>query len=309
MPYDISIKKVALAGATGNLGSVVLKELLKSTLFEITVLIRQSSTHTFDPSVKVAKVNYDSLDSLAAALAGQDALVSSVASQAVAKQKLLIDAAVQAGVKRVIPSEFGSDLHNLRTRALPVYAGKVQIEEYLEELAVKGLISYTLVFNGPFLDFGLRNGMFFNFKDRKAEIYDGGDQLISTSRLSTAGKAVRRILTHPRETADRAVWVKDIDISQNQLVKLAQDLTPGENWRTKQVDTVDLEKACLEQYHKKDLQPTTMLGFIKRGVFGGGYGSKFEHVHNSTLGIREMTVPDVEELVTSMFGRRSWSFH
>lgn len=282
--------------ATGNLGSVVLKELLSSGLFELTVLTRGSSTQTFPPEVKVVKVDYESLDSLTTALAGQDALVSTLAPNVAASQKLLIDAAVKAGVKRVIPTEYGCDLHNELTRKLPVYAGKVQIEEYLEQIAVKGSISYTLVFNGPLLDLFLRQG-FFNFKDREVDLYDGGEVPISTtryerslpkvssapnvpllsghsrsiskcsldiwvgclrafktfkrkffchrflkiygrnkwliprsSRLTTVGKAVRRVLTHPRETADRAVWVKDLGVTQNELVKLAQDLTPGEKW-------------------------------------------------------------------------------
>jgi len=157
--------------------------LLKSELFEITVLTRESSTATFPAGVKVAKVDYSNFDSLVAALEGQDALVSTVGGQAIAGQRILIDAAVKAGIKRVIPSEFGCDLKNPKARALPVFKSKVEIEDYLDDLAVKGVLSYTLVFTGVFLDMGLRNGMFFNFKDKTAKIYDGGDQLFSTSRL------------------------------------------------------------------------------------------------------------------------------
>jgi nucleoside-diphosphate-sugar epimerase len=304
MPYDISIKKVALAGASGNVGSAILKELLKSGLFEITVLTRSTTTHEFPPNVKVEKVDYNSLSSLTTALTGQDALVSAVGTLAVPSQKLLIDAAVAADVKRIIPSEFGCDLKNPNTRKLPVYAAKVEIEEYLDQLAIKGdtNTSYTLVFCGPFLDSGLRNGFFLNFKDRKATIYDGGDQLISTSRLATAGKAVRRVLTHPRETADRAIWVKDIDTSQNQLVRLAQSLTPGEEWGITQVKTAALEKEGLEKVKKGEADGKTMMEFVKRAIFGEGYGGKFVHDHNQVLGIKGLTGPDLEELPRSIFG-------
>ncbi|KAI9053484.1 hypothetical protein LZ554_002439 [Drepanopeziza brunnea f. sp. 'monogermtubi'] len=202
MSYDISIKKVALVGASGTLGAAILKELLDSRLFEITVLTREGNSRTFPPEIKVVKVDYTSLESLTEALAGQDAVVSAVASQAVATQKVLIDAAVKAGVKRFLPSEFGVDLKNPKARALPVYAAKVEIEEYLDALAVKNDISYTLVYNGPFLDWALRNEMFLNFKERKAEIYDGGDQFFSTTRLSTVGKAVRGILHSSRSTLE-----------------------------------------------------------------------------------------------------------
>jgi hypothetical protein len=189
-------------------------------------------------------------------------------------------------------------------RALPVYSNKVQIEDHLHQLAVKGLTSYTLIFNGPFLDWGLRSGLFINFKERKAEVYDGGDQLISASRLSTAGKAVRRVLTHPRETADRAIFVKDIDVSQNQLLGLAMQLTPGEEWDVKHISTADLEKQSLEQIEKKEITPTTMLGLIKRAIFSPEFGNHFEHVHNSILGVRGITEPDLEELIASIFGTK-----
>jgi nucleoside-diphosphate-sugar epimerase len=301
MPYDISIKKVALAGATGNLGSAILKELIKSGLFDLTVLTR-SQIHTFPPEVNVKIVDYSSLPSLTEALTGQDALVSSLATLAVPTQKLLIDAAVAANVKRIIPSEFGCDLKNPLARALPVYAGKVQIEEYLKSLAISGSISYTIVYCGPFLDWGLRNGFFLDFKNRSAEIYDGGDQLISVSRLGTAGKAVRRILTHPRETADRAVWVKDIDVSQNQLVALASALTPGEEWKITKVDTAALEKECNEKLAKGEVDGKVMFGFVKRAIFGAGYGGKFEYDHNQVLGIKGLTRPDLEELPRSIWG-------
>jgi hypothetical protein len=183
-----------------------------------------------------------------------------------------------------------------------VHANKVHIEEYLDELAVKRLTSYTLIFNGPFLNRGLRSGMFINFKERKAEIYDGGDQLISASRLSTAGKAVRRVLTHPRETADHAVFVKDIDVSQNQLLTLPQRLTAGAEWDVKHGSTAELEKESLEQIHKREVTPATMLGLIKRAIFAPEYGNHFEHVHNAVLGIRGITGADLEELVASIFG-------
>ncbi|TVY83294.1 hypothetical protein LSUE1_G001559 [Lachnellula suecica] len=301
MLYE-AYKKVALAGASGNLGSVVLKELIKSNLFEITVLSRASSTFKYPPEVKEIKADFESLESLTTALKGQQALVSTVASLGVKSQKLLIDAAVQAGVKRIIPSEFGCDLHNAKARTLPVYAAKVEIEKYLDELAVKGQISYTLLFTGPLLDFGLKHGIFFNFKERKAELFDGGDYPFSTTTLATAGKAVRRVLTHPPETADRAIRVKDIDISQKQLVKLAQALTPGEEWDLKDVDTAELEKQSLEDLKTKQMKPTTMLNFLRRAIFNPGYGNKWEHVHNSVLGIREMTEPDLEELIHNIFG-------
>jgi len=302
MPYDITIRKVALAGATGNLGTVILEELLKSGLFEVTVLTRETSAHTFPSNVKVVKVDFSHLDSLTDALTGQDALVSTLASLATASQRLLVDAAVAAGVKRILPSEFGNNLKNPKTRELPVYAQKIKIEEYLDQLAREGKISYTLVISGPFLDWGLKNEMFLDFANRKIKRFDGGDILFSTSRLTTVGKAVRRILTHPRETADRAVYVKDIDVTQNQLLKLAQALTPGEEWKIEDVKSEDVERKSREEIQRREIGKETMKGLLARAIWGEGYGGRFEKVHNEVLGIKGMTEPDLEELVASLFG-------
>ena len=96
--------------------------------------------------------------------------------------------------------------------------------------------------------------------------------------------------------------MKDIDVTQNELLALAQQLTPGEKWDVKQVSTADLEKQSLEQIEKKEITPTTMLNFIKRAIFSPECGNHFEHVHNSILGVRGITGPDLEELVASIFG-------
>jgi uncharacterized protein YbjT (DUF2867 family) len=68
-------------------------------------LSRESSAHQFPEGVKVVKVDYTNLQSLTKALEGQDALISALATLAVPSQRMLIDAAVKAGVKRIIPSE------------------------------------------------------------------------------------------------------------------------------------------------------------------------------------------------------------
>lgn len=130
----------------------------------MTVLTRTtgsgSTTHNFPPSVSVAPVDYDSIDSLTAALRGQDAVVSTLGAAALAKQLLLVNAAAQAGVKRFIPSDFGSDTLHPKSAALPVYADKVTVQKALRDKAAQqgpdgSGLTYTIVLCGPFLDWGL----------------------------------------------------------------------------------------------------------------------------------------------------------
>ena len=119
-----TIKNVAVVGAAGALGSVILDKLVASGKFNIKVLKRSGSKSSTPAGIDIAEVDFTSLDSLKSALAGQDAVVSAVGNEGIESQILLVDAAACAGVKRFIPSEFGSNLENPRTCQLPVFVPK-----------------------------------------------------------------------------------------------------------------------------------------------------------------------------------------
>ena len=65
----------------------------------------------------------------------------------------MIDAAVSAGVKRFIPSEFGSNTLNTKVVELfsPALDMKVDVLKYLKEQEGRGL-SWTGIATGPFFD-------------------------------------------------------------------------------------------------------------------------------------------------------------
>ena len=64
----------------------------------------------------------------------------------------MIDASVTAGVKRFIPSEFGSDTQNAKAvTSISLFGLKVQIHEHLKAQESKGL-SWTAIAAGPFFD-------------------------------------------------------------------------------------------------------------------------------------------------------------
>jgi hypothetical protein len=120
--------------ASGNLGPSIVQALLSSN-FTVTALTRADSKSTLPAGVHVAKVDYADHNSLVAALRGQDAVVSSIATPALLQQKAIIEAAAEAGVKRFIPSEFG-----INTTKLPagsglekILAGKLEVQKLLDE--------------------------------------------------------------------------------------------------------------------------------------------------------------------------------
>jgi uncharacterized protein YbjT (DUF2867 family) len=101
--YNMSnIRKVAHIGASGFIGSAVLKALIASDL-EVTVLTRKESSARFPEQVKVVRVDFTDHRSTVEALQGEDAVFSTVGVKAINSQYEIIDAAVEAGVKRFIP--------------------------------------------------------------------------------------------------------------------------------------------------------------------------------------------------------------
>ncbi|KAF9890001.1 hypothetical protein FE257_006681 [Aspergillus nanangensis] len=295
---------VALAGATGSLGSAVLKELLAARV-SVTILSRKGSKSAAkllaNPNHIVKEVDYSVEEDVTAALAGIDVVVSTLATESISTQSTLINAAIAARVKRFIPSEFGCDTANLRARRMPVYAQKVQIQDTLVEKARQNTtFSYTFMFNGAFLDWGIQVGFLMNAKHHTATLYDGGNEPFSATRLSTVGKAVVGILKNLEVTKNRGVYFHDAVVTQNDLIAIARKMDPQE-WMTTFASTAQIEAAGYEELGKEvpDIS-TAMLGFIARAVWGEGYGGDFTgRVDNELLGLPVLTKTEVEEAVKS----------
>jgi uncharacterized protein YbjT (DUF2867 family) len=101
---------IAIAGATGNLGPALIDALLIATpAHKLTILSRTSTLPStlsaFASSVSVKQVDYASHISVVSALQGAFVLLSLLPNHG--EQPKLFDAAVEAGVHRIIPSEVG----------------------------------------------------------------------------------------------------------------------------------------------------------------------------------------------------------
>ena len=288
-----SIKNVAIAGAAGSLGSVVFKQLVNSGKYNVRVLRRLGSQSKYPPGTDVADVDFESVDSLKAALAGQDAVVATLATESIGAQKTLIDASIAAGVKRFLPSDFGSNLDNPKTRALPVYTQKVQIQDYLAEKAKTTGLTYTIVYNSAFLDWGLEKGFILNTSDGKPTIIDGGDLPFSATTLTTVGDAVVAVLAHPEETKNRAVYIEDIKVTQNQLLAIAKKLAPHKTWQPQHVKLDDMTAAADARLKQGLFDMQTFAPYLFRAVLDQEYGGNFTKTDNGLLGLKGKTEKDI----------------
>ncbi|KAI1749144.1 NAD(P)-binding protein [Xylaria castorea] len=292
-----ALKKVAIAGSTGNLGPAVLQQLLEAGL-DVTVLTRKQASHNLPSSAKVVEVDYESLESLTNALQDHDAVVSTLGGAALAGQLLLVEAAAKAGVKRFVPSEFGSNTVHPKTSQLPAFKGKLAVQAALKKEAQTSGMTYTLVLTGPFFDWGLRVGLVADVKGRNITLWDGGDRVFSTTSLPTIGRAVVGVLKHPEETKNRAVYVQDTALSLKQLLEIAKRATGSDDWKVDNTSLDDHVNKGWEELRKPQPDPAKFVfNFISAAIWGEGYGARFDKLDNELLGIKEMNEKDIERLI------------
>lgn len=125
--------------------------MLDSSAFTISVVSRESSAATFPSGVRVHKINF-SESSLLSAFKGQDAVVSVVGAGGFLEQKKIIDAAVKAGVKKFLPSEFSSNtLSDAVQELVPVFHAKREVIDYLKSKEKEDM-SWTAISCGLLFD-------------------------------------------------------------------------------------------------------------------------------------------------------------
>jgi uncharacterized protein YbjT (DUF2867 family) len=292
------LSNVVIVGASGNIGKPVLSALITDPDLSVTILARPDSKILSNPpaGAKVVTADFNDHAALVSALKGADALVLTVSQEALQGQASFIKAAVEAGVKRVIPSEFGADLNNPNTGGLAVFRDKIQVRKLLEQLASDGKITWTAVANGPFLDWGLEVGFIGpDIKAKTAILYDGGDRHFSATLLDDVAKSVVGILKHPEETKNKPIYVHSVRLTLKQLVAIYEKIL-GVKIETTVVSTADVERKANEKIAKGDFS-----GFVEtlyRAIFGEGYGGDFEgRVSNELVGVQLLDEAGLEELV------------
>ncbi|KAJ9624615.1 hypothetical protein H2204_010797 [Knufia peltigerae] len=297
-----SSKRIAVAGV-GSLGLPIVLALLQAG-YSVTILTRSANTKKegipAGANVEYAMVDYTSVSSMKRALEGHYGVVSTLTTTSVGAQTPLIEASVQAGVSRFIPSEFGSDTTNPKSKTLPVYGDKVATQAKLAEVAAKNPSwSYTTLMNGPFFDWCLMVGFFgIDLKKHTATLYNGGDRRFSTTTLAGVGKAVVGIFAHPEETKNRTIRVHETVITQKKVIDIAQRLDPAE-WTYQAADTEELKSQAFEVLSsgKSEQIMGAMLNFILSAVLGEGYGGEFVSTENETLGVPLLDEAGVEKVV------------
>lgn len=256
--------------------------------FTVTALTRPESTATFPPAVTVKRADPSSVDAVAAAIAGNDALVSVAGTPALGAQRVLIDAAIAARVPRFMPSEFGVPLLKWQgTKLVNLMSDKLVAIKYLEELAAKyEWFSWTAISTGLFFDWALRSGvMFIDHKNHKARLVDSGNERFSASSVGFIAAAIVAVLQRPEETANTYLNVAGIMTTQNEVIRMAEELT-GAKFDPEPRDSAEVDRIADEKMAQGDHR--AFVGLLENFLYADGAGHALPDADsaNELLGLK-----------------------
>ncbi|KAK9366314.1 hypothetical protein V1509DRAFT_295983 [Lipomyces kononenkoae] len=295
------LKNIAITGASGNMGTIILKALAESSQFNITVVARKESTGTFPSGVTVLRTDFSD-EGLEAAFKGQDAVVSVVGATGFGEQKKFVDAAIRAGVKRFLPSEFSaSSQDKVVLQLLPLFGVKTELIEYLKSKESEGL-TWTGVATSALLDWGLANGFLeFDIANRTATIWDDGNKSFTMLNEKQLGEVAVSVLQHPQETINKYIYVATVETTQNEILSAFEEVS-GEKWTVIETTT---EKQVTEGVNKLTAGDFTgAFQLLRATIFSNTPGlhsnyAKDEKLANDVLGLDMEDVNDVVKRVVN----------
>jgi uncharacterized protein YbjT (DUF2867 family) len=148
-------KIIVIAGATGNLGGQIARQLIAHDV-EVRAVVRASSDADKCKAlaalgIRVFKVNMLDTNALADVFKGASCVVSALSGLReviIDAQKLLLDAAVWASVPRFIPSDYCLDFRGFSDGENRNLDWRRTFHTYLDQQP----IAATTIFNGAFMD-------------------------------------------------------------------------------------------------------------------------------------------------------------
>lgn len=296
----------------GNVGGAIISELNKGEdQFNITAITRLESKYSppaTQSNIKHTTVEYASFASLRDAFVGQDAVVNCVTGGATQYEpsKLIIDAAVAAGVKFFFTNEFVGHIDSEQYRRLPeAFVGaKVRIREYLNGLAAEGKIAWTSLNGGPFFDMWLMKGPGgIDVKNRRVRTYGTGNNPIFWTPLPTMAVAAANMLRNPEYVANRPIYICPFEkLSQNLILSTLESVLDTK-FEVEFVDVKKINENARLALAKGEATKAMKGLAVSNQFYDGDSGNDFSHlVENDTVGVTMMTVEEAVRDAIARYG-------
>ena len=218
-------RTVVVAGATGNLGGRVVRSLIGRGA-AVRALVRAESkaeaiSDLADRGVETLTVDLVDRPALIRALAGASVVVSALQGLGdviVGTQTRLVQAAIEAGVPRFIPSDYAADFTKLDDAENRNFGYRREFHRYVDSAP----ISTTSVLNGMFMDILLYGMPLLEFKAMSVSYWGDADQLLDFTTMDDVAAYTAEAALD--DAAPRVLRIAGDQKSPRQLAALATEV-------------------------------------------------------------------------------------
>lgn len=224
-------KTILVSGGTGSLGGKIIRALLKNGA-DVRAIVRPSSDtrkikELQQLGVEVMQLDMMNIAEVKKACEGISCVVSALAGLReviVDTQKVLLDAAVAAGVPRFIPSDFSADFTNILPEENRNFALRKEFKTYLDKAPIRA----TTIFNGAFAELLTGNMPLILFKQKRILYWGDADQKMDFTTMDNTAEFTAHAALD--DTAPRVLKIAGSESSAQEIRAVASDVT-GEKFR------------------------------------------------------------------------------
>jgi uncharacterized protein YbjT (DUF2867 family) len=216
---------ILVAGATGDLGRRIVRELLARDA-GVRVLTRPGSSAAADlfaddPRVDVVEATYVDPVAISTQLTGVDTVVSALSGTRpviVDAQRVLLEAAVRAGVPRFVPSDYSADYRQIALGSNRNFELRREFAADVDAAPIRS----TSVLNGAFTDMLTGEAPLVSFSRRRVLFWSSADQVLDFTAKDDVARVVASVALDPDaprvlEIAGDRVTARDVAQTMTEL--------------------------------------------------------------------------------------------
>lgn len=233
-------KNILVAGATGNLGNRICRELIKRGA-AVKAIVREST----DPDkieileklgVEVKIIDLNDIDAISAECKNVNCVVSALAGLGdviIDLQTKILDAAIKAGVPRFIPSDFCTDYNDLQEGENRNFDLRRTFKNYIDQSPIQA----SSVFNGCFADILKYNTPILNLKEKSIGYWgEKADWKLDFTTMDNTAYFTAKVALD--DSAPRNLQIASFQISPKMIFEDVKEIS-GEEFKLHQLTTLE----------------------------------------------------------------------
>ncbi len=231
---------ILVAGATGNLGNRICKELLQRGAAVKAIARESADTDKIEilkkMGVEVKIIDLNDLSAITAECINVNCVISALAGLGdviIDLQKKILDGAVNAGVPRFIPSDFCTDYNDLHEGENRNFDLRRTFKNYLDQSPIQA----SSIFNGCFADILKYNTPILNLKEKSIGYWgDKTSWKLDFTTMDNTAAFTAEVALDP--TAPRNLQIASFQVSPTMIFDDVKEIT-GQEFKLYQLATLE----------------------------------------------------------------------